>query len=285
MSHVYESHPLLFAPEPEDFGQRPLLPQSLMAADLLSPVQLDPTRQSRARALERRAISAPRCERDREHGAVRRPSLLHRPEQRWAAERIVRAATHLRRLPRQRSQDRHRPPSRPKIHSRRCGGRRDWTMVPRRRPALLLAGALDINRSAVSQVVSSRSVGSQIHPMWRRRSDVEVLAAHEFMFRTRMDHEPYRDLPVADLLASMDDHNDVSMVGRRPAAVTLLVPCFRVRVFRLRQRASTATDRAAARSRFLGPRAVLIAHADSKPTLSLGDGPVGTPSARWSPRE
>lgn len=154
-----------------------------------------------------------------------------------------------------------------------------------RAAALLLAGALDINRSAVSQVVSSRSVGSQIHPMWRRRSDVEVLAAHEFMFRTRMDHEPYRDLPVADLLASMDDHNDVSMVGRRPAAVTLLVPCFRVRVFRLRQRASTATDRAAARSRFLGPRAVLIAHADSKPTLSLGDGPVGTPSARWSPRE
>ncbi|MBR7824675.1 hypothetical protein KDK95_00015 [Actinospica sp. MGRD01-02] len=57
MTHVYVSHPLLHNPEPADFGQRPLLLQSLMAAGLLSPLQLDSKKQSSARALERRAIA------------------------------------------------------------------------------------------------------------------------------------------------------------------------------------------------------------------------------------
>jgi len=56
MSHVYVSHPLRYAPVPEDFGQRPPLLRSLMAADLLAPLQLDATQQAAARALEHRAI-------------------------------------------------------------------------------------------------------------------------------------------------------------------------------------------------------------------------------------
>lgn len=56
MSNVYVSHPLLYTPEPEDFGQRPLLLRALMAAGLLSPLHLDSTQQAASQGLERRAV-------------------------------------------------------------------------------------------------------------------------------------------------------------------------------------------------------------------------------------
>lgn len=57
MSHVYVSHPVLYEPEPQDFGQRPILLRALMAAGLLTPLRLDPGQRSRAEVLERREIA------------------------------------------------------------------------------------------------------------------------------------------------------------------------------------------------------------------------------------
>lgn len=57
MSHVYVSHPLLFTPAAGDFGERPLLLRSLMAASLLAPLRLNDDQRTSAQLFERREIA------------------------------------------------------------------------------------------------------------------------------------------------------------------------------------------------------------------------------------
>ncbi|NED12582.1 hypothetical protein [Streptomyces sp. SID9124] len=56
MSQVYVAHPVLHAPGPQDFGERPYLLRALVGSGLMRPLNLDPAQQEAATALEASAV-------------------------------------------------------------------------------------------------------------------------------------------------------------------------------------------------------------------------------------
>ena len=56
MSQVYVAHPVLHAPRPQDFGDRPYLLRSLIDSGTVRPLCLDPAQQRTAAALEESAV-------------------------------------------------------------------------------------------------------------------------------------------------------------------------------------------------------------------------------------